>query len=140
MGLIEISTSLIAQQCAWIKRASISSRDNWRWDLWLSGHGNCFNADPSGLQSQGKHILAGIVKSYRIFLNNFNNLESNILQSFIFNNPTITTANGFEHNLSLNIWQQSNPINVFELSKLKIMDFLQNGRLKDLNTLNEEYN
>jgi hypothetical protein len=140
MGLIEISTSLIAQQCAWIKRASFSSRDNWRWDLWLSGHGNCFNAEPSGLDSQGKHILAGIVTSYRIFLNHFNNLESNILSSLIFNNPTITTANGFEYNLSLHFWQQSNPINVFELSKLKIMDFLQNGRLKELNTLNEEYN
>jgi hypothetical protein len=140
MGLIELSTSMIAQQCAWIKRASISSRDNWRWDLWLSGHGNCFNADPSALQSQGKHILAGIVKSYRIFLHNFNNLDSNLLQSFIFNNPTITTANGFEYNLSLNFWQQSNPLNVFTLSKLKIKDFLQNDPLKELNTLNKEYN
>jgi hypothetical protein len=118
----------------WFKRANLSSRDNWRWDLWRSGSGNCFCADPEVLMESGKIITAGITFSFFEFCNHFYNNESNILDSFLLNNPVIKKSNGFPYDFSTKFWT-SGTINVFKLSRLRIRDFLENGKLDRYNSL-----
>jgi hypothetical protein len=65
LGLINIRDSLMAQHVIWIKRAFISTRDNWRWDLWNLGHGNCLTLP---VLCHVEHpILATFADSYREF-------------------------------------------------------------------------
>jgi hypothetical protein len=123
----------------WFKRADLSTRDNWRWDLCLSGSGNCFCAGPDALLGQGRRLLAGITSSFRTFLVKFNNKDSNILDSYILNNPSINMANNFPYNLDEKFWTQHSDCNIYKIARLKVKDFLNNGKLESLNTLNNKY-
>jgi hypothetical protein len=139
LGLINLKALLISQQSIWIKRASTSTRDNWRLDMWISGSGNCLCPDPQILHGQGKVISAGIANSFRTFSKAYYSIESNILDSFVLNNPLITTENNFPYNLDTAFWTQNALTNIRNISKLRIRDFLQDGKLKSLNNLNNEF-
>jgi hypothetical protein len=86
----------------------------------------------------GKIITAGITFSFFEFCNHFYNNESNILDSFLLNNPVIKKSNGFPYDFSTKFWT-SGTINVFKLSRLRIRDFLENGKLKSNQQINIEF-
>ena len=54
LGLIRIRDFLISQHTIWVKRASLSSRDNWRVDLHTLGLGNPLHYSPQGCEPQIK--------------------------------------------------------------------------------------
>jgi hypothetical protein len=139
LDLINLKTLLVSQQSIWIKRASTSTRDNWRLDLWISGSGNCLCPDPQILQNQGKVISAGIAKSFRIFSQAFYSIESNILDFYVLNNPLLTIENNFPYNFDTAFWSQNAMSNIYNISKLRVRDFLQDGKLKSLNALNTDF-
>jgi hypothetical protein len=139
LGLINLKSLLLSQQSIWVKRASVSTRDNWRLDLWVSGSGNCLCPDPQILQDQGKIISTGIAKSFQIFARAYYSQDSNILDSFILNNPLLTTNNNFPFNLDTVFWSQNAMTNIYNISKLRIRDFLLDGKLKPMENLNAEF-
>jgi hypothetical protein len=137
VGLINISHTLVAQQSIWFKRASISTRDNWRVVLWECGSGNCLTVDPDLLSPEGNPILFGLADSFRTFAKSFYLKDNNFLSSYILNNPCITVESGFPYPVNTRFWD-NNAANLAIISKLKFSDLLSNGRLKPLAVLNLE--
>jgi hypothetical protein len=138
LGLINISAALVAQQTCWFKRAAKSTRDNWRYDLWICGSGNCLTPDPDILDPVSNPILFSLTESYYTFLAKFYQKDNNFLDSFILNNPC--TTNGFPYNLRTKFWTQNGNTNMYCISALKIRDFLNNYRVKPYGQLNTEFN
>jgi exonuclease III len=138
LGLIKLSDTLHAQQTIWFKKASLSTRDNWRWDLWKFGAGNCFTVPP--LDNFEHPILSTLTDSFRSFLKKFYLKDANILEAFLLNNPLITLENGFHYDLNIRFWTASGNPNIFSISQLKIKHFYSEGKIKSLQSLNTEYN
>ena len=86
LGLIKLSDFITAQQTMWIKRASLSTRDNWRIDLTLLGHGNIFTINPADISRTEHPILHGLVNSFFLFVEYFSVQKNNFEHSFILNN------------------------------------------------------
>jgi hypothetical protein len=139
MGLINIKESLMAQHCTWFKRANKSTRDNWRYDLWVAGSGNCLNPDPGNLCPLRNPILYPLTISFRKFTGKFYTTENNFLESFIMNNPCIVTELGFPYEIRTNFWLQNGNTDILKLCKLKIKDFLTAElKMKPFADLNRE--
>ena len=77
LGLICIKDFLIAQHTIWIKRASTSSRDNWRVDLHSIGLGNPFISHPLLADKSHNPILHGLSSSFSHFNGAFGSLGCN---------------------------------------------------------------
>jgi hypothetical protein len=56
----------------------------------------------------------------------------------LLNNPVIKKSKGFPFDFSTKFWT-SGTINVFKLSRLRIRDFLENGKLKSNQQINTEF-
>jgi hypothetical protein len=140
LGLISLRDTLTAQQAIWFKRALVSSRDNWRWDLWQAGCRNCLTPDLDLLGTLTNPILYNLTLSMRQFLSKFYTKENNFLDSYVLNNPCITVQNGFPYPLNVKFWNSTGNTNLFILSRLRIRDFLANNRLKPFVELNNTYN
>jgi hypothetical protein len=134
-GLINITDTLTAQQAVWFKRAYISTRDNWRLKLWECGSGNCLAPDPDMLSKTANPILYNLTASFRKFAQNFYLKDNNIFSSYILNNPCITPELGFPYAVNTKFWT-ANPANIYTISKLKICDFIANGKFKPFVQLN----
>jgi hypothetical protein len=48
-------------------------------------------------------------------------------------------ANNFPYNLDEKFWTQHSDCNIYKIARLKVKDFLNNGKLESLNTLNNKY-
>ena len=89
LGLIKIDEFLIAQQVTWVKKASLSTRDNWRVDLTRLFGGNCLVASKNHIDNTRHPILYGIASSYESFLKIFNNKDRNLSNSYLLHNPSL---------------------------------------------------
>jgi hypothetical protein len=138
LGLIKLSDTLQAQQTIWFKKASHSTRDNWRWDLWKIGAGNCFTVPP--LDTVEHPILGTLTGSFRTFLKKFYLKDANILEAYVLNNPLITLDNGFLYDLDARFWTAAGNPNIFSISQLKIKDFYSEWKIKSLQSLNTDLN
>ena len=87
LGLIKLSDFITAQQTMWIKRASLSTRDNWRIDLTPLGHGNIFTINPADISRTEHPILHGLANSFFSFVEYFILQKNNFEHSYILNNP-----------------------------------------------------
>jgi hypothetical protein len=130
LGLIKLSDTLQGQQTIWFKKASYSTRDNWRWDLWKIGTGNCFTVPP--LDTVEHPILSTLTESFRSFLKKFYLKDANILEAYVLNNPLITLDNGFLYDLDARFWTAAGNTNIFNISQLKIKDFYSEGKIKSV--------
>jgi hypothetical protein len=115
---------LLSQHVNWFKRAAKSTRDNWRYDLAICGSGNCFTPDLEMLDLEQNPILFRLVDSFAKFSALFYKRDNNFLQSFVLNNPCITTADGFPYNLNTKFWTSNGRANLYNLSKIRISDNL----------------
>jgi Reverse transcriptase (RNA-dependent DNA polymerase) len=134
IGLINLKDSLISQQAIWFKKANFSTRDNWRWDLWDLGSGNCFTVPE--LDPVSRPILACIAKSFRKFLSEFYKIECNILDAYILNNPLISPLTGFSFELNERFWLSCGAPNIYQISRVRVRDLLESGKIKSLPILN----
>jgi hypothetical protein len=140
LGLINLKHTLIAQQSIWFKRAAGSSRDNWRWDLWMCGSGNCLSPDPALLCPRKNPILYELVLNYRQFLLAFNTKDDNFKESFLLNNPCVDVAHGFPYNINTKFWLQNGITNLSVLAGLKVRDFLAQNKILPYAELNGRFN
>jgi len=89
VGLIDLRHFLVAQQVLWFKRSNMSTRDNWRCNLFELGLGNPYTINPIKVDQAKNPILYGLALSFGFFLEKFNKLNGNLQKSFILNNPNI---------------------------------------------------
>jgi hypothetical protein len=137
IGLINISHALKAQQINWFKRAAMSSRDNWRYDLWVCGSGNCMTPDPDKLDPESNPILSGLTNSFYEFLKIFYKINNNFLSAFVLNNPCISVEEGYPYPIRTRFWLQNGNTCLNTLSKIRFCDLLVNNKLKPFALLNE---
>jgi hypothetical protein len=140
LGLFEIKNYLIAQQSIWVKRAAASTRDNWRYDLWVLGAGNIYTLPV--VNDLIRHpILSGIISSYRSILLELNNKPDNIYNSYLLNNPVLCTNNRYPYVADFHFWNSSSTCNLPAVSRMKIGNFFSNeGNLLSLEYLNSNFN
>jgi hypothetical protein len=137
LGLINLKSALVAQQAVWFKWAAKSTRDNWRYDLWVCRSGNCLTPDPDLLCQSGNPILYNLVQSFREFSKEFYLTDNNFLDSLILNNPLFSLEEGFPYSVRTNFWLQNGKTNLAKLSRLKVRDFLVDGKMRSFFNLNE---
>ena len=138
LGLISIRDFLIAQHTVWIKRALVSSRDNWRVDMYVLGFGNPLTVNPTRIDKTTHPILHGLASSFAIFNNAYTNTAKNFEKAFFFNNPAFLRNSASKNIIDLDCFNKS--INLYEISKMRFCDLFSDGKIKSLRVLNEEYN
>ena len=122
VGLININDFLIAQHAMWFKRAYISSRDNWRYDLCGLGYGNPFTVSNDDFSETSFPILHGLVKSFSTFRESFSNLHCNYKKAFILNNPLFRRSSDVEKTLDTKFFGGKLNPDLFNISKIKYCD------------------
>ena len=146
LGLVKISDFLIAQQCMWIKRASQSTRDNWRdnWriDLVELSNGNAFTLNVHAVSQTEHPILKSIARSYWDFLGKFSIIGQNYKHSFILNNPVFIRGPKDNGILDYNFFGCGGPLsaNLVSLATLKYGDCWEGNIFLSMEMLNERFN
>jgi len=139
IGLINLKDFLVAQHVLWFKRAGISTRDNWRCELYNLGMGNLYAVNPNKVDEIRHPILQGLSKSFWYFLDKFNRLPGNLQKSFVFNNPLILRNATGPGILDLNFFRAGN-CNFYRLSQMSFNDFWDNNGFRSLSDLNTNSN
>ena len=136
LGMIDIGEFITAQQVNWFKRADCSTRDNWRVDLQKLGHGNVLTVGKADIQPAVFPIFAFLADSFEKFLKAFNKTNDNFAKSFLLNNPSMSRSRHDRLPVNLNFFSGNIPANEFPLlSKIKLEQILQNGRLASLDNI-----
>jgi hypothetical protein len=105
----------------------------------VCGSGNCLTPDPDLLCQSGNPILYNLVRSFREFSTKFYLTANNFLDSFILNNPLFSTDEGFPYSLRTNFWLQNGKTNLAKLSRLRVRDFLLDGKMRSFFTINDAH-
>ena len=134
-GLVNIRDFLVAQHTIWLKRANISTRDNWRVMLRELGWGNVFTTDPSRIDKVRHPILSGLSHSFSLFYEHFTNIGENCYKAFVFNNKAFHRSGN--DSLMLDCAFFGKTTNKYVLSRLRFCDFFMNGIFKDYENLND---
>jgi hypothetical protein len=70
LGLFNVETFLTGQQAAWIFRANISTRDNWRFKLCVLCNGDVLCAGAHLIKKEANPVLYGLSENYQNFKKN----------------------------------------------------------------------
>ena len=138
LGLIRIRDFLISQHTVWVKRASTSTRDNWRVDLHTLGFGNPFTIHPNVVSPLQNPILFGISNSFAKFNKVFSGSGHNFFKAYILNNPVFCKNKNDLSAIDMSVFNRS--ANFFAISRLRFCDFLNADSVKTLAALNAKYN
>ena len=123
LGLIRLDELLKAQQVTWFKRAHASCPDNWQVNLKNLCHGNCLLANYEEIPNNRHPILKGIATSFCSFTYEYNLINSNLLESFLINNPVVKRGERDNRLLTLNFFQDNIPrLAHHHLVNLKVKD------------------
>ena len=99
----------MAQQVMWIKKASISTRDNWRVDFSKLFGGNCLISHPDKICKDRFPILHTISCSYLSFLNIYNRVGKNLGNSYICHNPALVRGRNNARLIDANLFRNNVP-------------------------------
>ena len=138
LGFPDISKFIISQQTVWIKRANISCRDNWRFDLRAASNGNCLTAAVENFSFDRHPILRFITQSYNLFLKEFLANNDNYKLGLLLNNPTICRNRQDPGPLNLQIFNQNPPIRIEKIVSLRFCDIFSNNSVKMLWEINRD--
>ena len=136
LGLINITDFLISQQVTWIRKAQMALIDNWQFDLFKLGNGNCLTVNKETVDAERHPILHGLSISLSHFLEKFYLLNKNYELSYILNNPIITRSRNDNSRLNYRFFVQNPPVDEEKLAMLKFSDFMQGNRAIALETIN----
>ena len=78
LGMIDISEFIISQQVVWIKRAFLSTRDNWRVNLKQICKGNVLSLGKNDVPDSCFPLLSYFAESFESFLKAFNKTNNNL--------------------------------------------------------------
>ena len=136
LGMIDVGEFITAQQVNWFKRADCSTRDNWRVDIQKLGHGNVLTVGKADIQPAVFPIFAFLADSFEKFLKAFNKTNDNFAKSFLLNNPSMSRSRHDRLPVNHNFFSGNIPVNEIPLlSKIKLEQILQNGRLASLDNI-----
>jgi exonuclease III len=140
LGMINTRDFIISQQVVWVKRAQLSTKDCWRYDLKRLCRGNCWTLSPIIIDKSRHPILYNIAVSYEFFLRKFISKDDNFNKSFILNNPVIRRSREDERKLTLSFFNQTPGLNPTVLATVRFSDLFENGSMKSLLDINENFN
>jgi exonuclease III len=136
LGLINLKNFLVGLQAAWVKRAYISTRDNWRVDLHSISYGNCYTANFRKIDRIRNPVLHEVVKSFNIFTDTFFKLNDNYKEMFIFRNNSLKRGRDSTLTLDENFFDSNIPrLDLGKVSKLKFKDFFHGNHPKSIDDL-----
>jgi exonuclease III len=125
LGLINLKHFLIGLHSAWIKKAFISSRDNWRADLRNLSAGNCLTANPKFIDKDKFPVLNCLAESFNTFTEKFYNCNQNFRKAYIYNNALFRRNLRSELLIDQNFFSSNVPVlDLSRLSRLRFDDFL----------------
>jgi hypothetical protein len=87
LGLFNVENFLTGQQSAWIFRANVSTRDNWRFKLRSLCNGDVLCAGTHLIKKEANPVLHGLAASFQNFKKKHDGLHSNFANAIVFNNP-----------------------------------------------------
>ena len=90
LGLIKIPDYINSIQSVWVKRANLSTRDNWRGELYKLSQGNPLTLSPGGINQLSNPILYNISVSFSRLTGSFSAWGLNFTEALILNNPIFT--------------------------------------------------
>ena len=127
LGLINIDEFLRSQQVTWIKKASTSTRDNWRVDLTNLFGGNCLISHPDKICMNRFPILHNIAVSFTKFLNIFNRIGKNLGNSYLLHNPALIRGRNNLGIIDARLFNNNVPrLAIEQISSLKVRDIANN--------------
>jgi hypothetical protein len=130
LGLIELKNFLAGIQAVWVKRAHISTRDNWR-------NGNCYAVSPILIDNNRFPLLGTIATSFDKFRTLFYDTDTNFRESYIINNKRLVRGEQDTRILDKSFFDSNIPrLNIEQISALKVKDFFQGNLFKSLDELN----
>jgi hypothetical protein len=94
LGMFNVEEFLTAQQCVWVLRANISTRDNWRVRLKQLCNGNVLTAGPNLIDPVANPILYGLSCSFEKLRIAHDSNNENFVKACIFNNPLFFRGKG----------------------------------------------
>jgi exonuclease III len=131
---------IVAQQAVWVKRAHISTRDNWRYNMKILCNGNCLTLTTEKVDKHLNPILHNIAVSFKKFQSEFYSLNDNYKQAFILDNPLIKRSRFDNLGLNKQFFQQQPTLDFTVLASLKFRDIYDNNGMKTLWELNRDFN
>jgi hypothetical protein len=137
LGMIDIDTFIVAQQCSWLKRLHNGSDDTYKDILRIAGCDDLEIFDPTACNKNTWPVLGGIWDSICKFYERFATRDNNWEKIPVLFNPLLPLnrekkligTGFFMHNLP--------PIRKQLAKRLKTEDIWQNGRLKSLDEINQ---
>ena len=136
LGMIDISEFIISQQVVWIKRAFLSTRDNWRVDLKHICKGNILSLGKEYVPDSRFPLLSYLAESFESFLKAFNKTNENISKSLLVNNPLLKRGRGDNRRINLNFFSGNLPrLEEQSINKIVISDVSTGGRLLSLDEI-----
>ena len=136
LGMIDLSEFITAQQTVWFKRASASTRDNWRVDLKKLSRGNILAMGADDVPGNAYPIFKYLCCSYETFLQAFSRGNDNFKKSYIVNNPLIKRGRADTRKITCNLFSGNNPaLNAQSISKIKVSDIATDNRLLSLDDI-----
>jgi hypothetical protein len=137
LGMIDIDTFIIAQQCSWLKRLHNGSDDTYKEILRIAGCDDLEIFDPAACNKNTWPLLGGIWDSICKFYEKFASSDNNWEKIPVLFNPLLPLnreknligTGFFMHNLP--------PISKQMAKLLKTKDCWKNGRLKSLDEINQ---
>jgi Reverse transcriptase (RNA-dependent DNA polymerase) len=136
LGLIKLKNFLAGIQAVWVKRAHISTRDNWRNDLRTLSLGNCYAVSPILIDNIRFPLLGTILTSFDKFRTLFYDTGTNFRESYIINNKKLVRGEQDTRILDKNFFESNIPrLNIEQISALTVKDFFQGNLFKSLDEL-----
>jgi hypothetical protein len=123
-------------QSVWVKRAQVSTRDNWRNDLRTLSLGNCYTVSPLVIDTNKFPLLGTIAASFDRFRTVFYDTDTNFRESYILNNKKLLRGERDYGILDKNFFDANIPrLNLEQVSNLKMKDFFRGNVFKSLDEI-----
>jgi hypothetical protein len=124
LGLIDLDQFLVGLHVSWVKKAGLSTIDNWRVDLRSITYGNPFISGTYLPALDMMPVLKTLAVDYDRFASAFYATEGNLKDAFLLFNKFFTGTNG--QMLTTMLFEQNRPrLNLEMVSRLKFSDFFQ---------------
>ena len=140
IGMFKVDEYIKSLQVAWVKKASHSTRDNWRVDLTLLGQGNALTLTSAKVDKERYPIIGNIAKSWDYFKSKFWTSNDNYKKALIFNNPMFKRSIHDQGFLDSNFFTQNPPIDLNRLTGVRFCNIMTENGIKMLYEINDTLN
>jgi hypothetical protein len=139
LGLINVQSFISGLQAVWVKRAFVSSRDNWRIAMRNCSYGNPYVMCKKVLTGTVCPLLTDIASSYETFVRAFYHRNNNIMDSYLLYNERLKRSVNSVQLIDEAFFAGNRPLlNMEKLAFLKISDIVIGRNLKGLDELDDD--